>query len=144
MGINTDFDFESLKIKRYEHWDLYLHLNQNPNIGRCYASAINEGSNIVTEMTNFEMNELFGKVIPEWNDCVVDLYQSTRPNVLCLGNEWNHLHWHLIPRYDSKRYFHDMEFLDPLPKGNPGKYVHKTIDKEIMEKIKQEIKDYLL
>jgi len=33
----SEIDYEQLKIKTYDFWDLYLHVSQFPYLGRCYA-----------------------------------------------------------------------------------------------------------
>ena len=94
-------DYNQLKIKSYNFWDLFLHENQYPYIGRCYASAKREDADLVTGMDPHEMWELFQTIIPQWDVAVYELFNRSRPNVAILGNKWEHLHAHLIPRYKT-------------------------------------------
>ena len=132
-------DYEQFKIKEYELWDLFLYKNQYPYIGRCYASAKNQDADLITSMTPSECCELLYTIIPEWHRSVIELYKCDRPNIAISGNTWNHLHCHLIPRYNSKRSFEGIDFIDPNPKGNYSPYPKKEISLDILHKIKQDI-----
>ena len=132
-------DYEQFKIKRFDLWDLYLHKNQFPYLGRCYASAIREDANLVTDMKTSEAEELISMVIPSWHRAVSKLFGESRPNVAILGNEWPHLHAHLIPRFKEPKHFYDIEFVDPNPKGNYSPYPKREISLEVILKIKEDI-----
>ena len=132
-------DFSELKIKQYDFWDLYLHQNQYPYIGRCYASARRENADLATDMNFEEREELFSRVISEWAKSIEHLFGQFRPNIACFGNEWNHLHWHLIPRYKDKIEFNGINFTDPNPNGNYSPYVKMQLGKKVI----LEIKDFL-
>jgi diadenosine tetraphosphate (Ap4A) HIT family hydrolase len=133
-------DYEQFKIKRFKLWDLYLHKSQFPYLGRCYASAIREDADLVTEMKTAESKELFSIVVPEWHRAVSKLFGDSRPNVAILGNEWPHLHTHLIPRFSDIKTFYEIDFIDPNPKGNYSPYPKKEISLDVLLKIKEDIK----
>jgi len=40
-------EFERFKIREYNLWDLYMHENQYPYIGRCYAWAKRDADSVV-------------------------------------------------------------------------------------------------
>ena len=136
-------DYEQCKIKKYDHWQLYLHQHQYPYIGRCYAWALRDDAQKIVDMSKGEWEELFGVIIPAWDTAVKELFQHDWPNVACLGNTSPHLHWHLIPRYHSPREFHDMPFIDPNPTGNYAPYPKKELPLELILTIKEEIKKRL-
>ena len=131
-------DYEQWKIKQFNLWNLYLHKNQYPYLGRCYASAIRKDADIVTDMTKEESEELFSQIIPAWHKTITDLFGTSRPNVALFGNEWNHLHAHLIPRFSSKEQY-GITFTDPNPKGNYAPYPKREIPKDILLQIKEDI-----
>jgi len=133
-------DYEQLKIKKFEQWDLYLHKNQFPYIGRCYAWAIRPEADKVSDMNTHEREELFTIVIPSWEKAIKEIYGEIRPNIAILGNETPHLHAHLIPRFQTPRQFHGIEFTDPNPKGNYAPYPKKDIPLEILLRIRDEIR----
>jgi len=135
--------YEQFKIMEFKCWDLYLHENQFPYLGRCYASSNREEANLVTDITSLESTELFSIVIPSWHNAIKKLFGRSRPNVAILGNEWNHLHVHLIPRFKEPKRFYDIEFIDPNPKGNYSPYPKKEIPLETLLMIKEDIKSLI-
>jgi len=132
-------DYEQFKIKGYDNWDLYLHISQFPYIGRCYAWAKRDSAFNVMDMSAGERNELFNLVMPEWSSAIKQLFSHDTANLACLCNEAKHLHWHLIPRYNSPRIFYGVEFVDPNPKGNYSTYPKRKIQEDILLKIKEDI-----
>lgn len=111
------------QLKWYEYWVLYLHPNQYPYLGRCYAAARRAEADVVTDMTAEESFELFQMIIPEWNVTLKKIVgEGFRPNVAILGNDWKHLHCHLIPRYEKVVTLREIEFIDPNPSGNYSPY----------------------
>ncbi|MBD3318833.1 hypothetical protein GF342_02900 [Candidatus Woesearchaeota archaeon] len=132
-------DYDQLKIRDFKHWGLFLHANQYPYVGRCYAWAHREHASTVTSMRIAEQEELFGLVLPEWNRTIRELYTHDWPNVACFGNTSPHLHWHFIPRYHSPRLVHGITFIDPNPRGNYAPYERKKLDLEVLLKIKEDI-----
>jgi diadenosine tetraphosphate (Ap4A) HIT family hydrolase len=136
-------DYEKLKVKAYDNWDLFLHANQFPYIGRCYAWARREDAQLVTDMKKLERDELFDIVIPEWHEVIHALYANDWHNVAFLGNETPHLHAHLIPRYNSSKIIQGVEFKDPNPKGNYAPYPKKELPQELIMQIKEDIESHL-
>lgn len=132
-------DYDKLLLKSYTHWDLYLHPNQIPYLGRCYAWSKRENSAKVIDMTLEERTELFDIVIPEWNSSIKELFQFDWPNVSCLGNTSPHCHWHLIPRYHKTITKYGIEFSDPKPNRNYVPYEKKEIDQKTLQEIKKDI-----
>lgn len=129
-------EFERFKLKSYKFWDLYLDKAQFPYLGRCYAAAKRPEADVIGDMTKDERDELFNSVFPEWESVVKALFSLDRPNLAILGNTWNHLHVHLIPRYNSKRIFEGIEFIDPNPKGNYAPYPKRDLDEKVLLKIR--------
>src|SRR3989338_8035672 len=136
-------DYDQFKIKEYDNWDLFLHINQFPYLGRCYAWAKREDADKITDINGGELIELFGNIIPAWNKAVHQLFQHDRPNVAILGNEAPHLHAHLVPRYNTPRFYYGITFRDPNPNGNYSPYPKQKIELETLLKIKEEIKQKL-
>ena len=82
-------DYDELKIKEYKYWDLFLNEKQYPYIGRCYTSSKRAEADLVIDMNEEEVEELFFHIIPQWNNAVKKLFNCSRLNVSCLGNFWN-------------------------------------------------------
>ena len=133
-------DYDQFRIKRFDCWDLYLHVNQYPYVGRCYAWAIRPEADKISDMNVVERDELFSLIIPSWEKAVQQLYSPDRTNLAILGNETPHLHAHIIPRYSTPRNYYEIEFVDPNPKGNYVPYEKKKIDLNLLLLIKEGIK----
>lgn len=131
--------YEHLKVKEYKYWELYLHENQYPCIGRCYARAKRENADRVIHMTQEEIHELFGTIIPARNSAIAQLYQHHRENITFMGNTSPHLHAHLIPRYIEPKELYNIRFVDPNPTGNYAPYPKQKIDETILQDIKNTI-----
>ena len=132
-------DYEKFKIKVFNNWDIYLNQNQFPYIGRCYAWARREEADRISDMNLDERQELFGIIIPHWENAIKILYGDFRTNISILGNESPHLHAHLVPRQINKTIY-GVEFKDPNPKGNYAPYEKKEIPLEVLIKIRDDIK----
>ncbi len=52
-------DFSKYQIRQYDLWDLFLHKNQFPYIGHCYAWARREDAEKITDISREELTELF-------------------------------------------------------------------------------------
>jgi len=132
-------DYDQFKIKRYDLWDLQLHTEQYPYIGRCIAWAHRLEADLVTDMNASERDELFDLVVPDWKRAVTELYGPMRPNLSILGNEVAHLHAHLVPRFEIVKLFYGMEFVDPHPRANYSPYPKNELGLEILLRIKEDI-----
>ena len=134
-------EFSQFSIKKFEHWELFLHKNQYPYIGRCYAWALREDAQKITDITREESQELLELIIPRWDKAIQELYQHTWPNVAILGNDAPHLHAHLIPRYNQPVIVHGVTFTDPNPKGNYSPYPKQELSLDFLLRIKDEISE---
>ncbi len=132
-------DYEQFKIKEFDLWDLYLHQNQFPYVGRCYAWARREEADMISDMNLNERQELFDIIIPSWENAIKILYGNFRTNIAILGNETPHLHAHLVPRQINKTVY-GVEFNDPNPKGNYSPYEKRDIPLDIIIKIRDDMR----
>ncbi len=132
---------EHLKICSYKEWDLFLHPNQYPYIGRSYAWAKRADAESLLHLNKAERDELFEIIIPAWNNAIAKLFQHDLSNFAIFANTARHLHAHLIPRYNAPRSFEGMEFVDPNPAGNYAPYPKKEIPADMFEKIRTSIKN---
>ncbi len=117
--MKSDPSSDQFKIREYQFWDLYLHEQQYPYIGRCYAWALRDDALRPTDMNVPERNELFDTIVPAWESAITKLFRMDWPNIAILGNTTAHLHAHLIPRYNYPVSFRGIAFVDPQPKNAP-------------------------
>ena len=139
--LNSSFD--DLNIYSFKKWDLFLHPNQYPYIGRCYAWAKRSEAKSLLDMNREERKELFEIIIPAWDKAISKLFNYTWPNFTIFGNSARHLHAHLIPRYDQSVIFEGIKFIDQNPKGNYSPYTKKDISSQVLQKIKLSIQELI-
>ena len=138
-------DYFRFKIKVYTYWDLFLHENQFPYIGRCYAWVRKENVTNLEEMSKSEMFALFDVIIPEYSEAIRKLFPFDKLNLAIFGNEAPHLHAHFIPRRNNPIKVYDIEFTDPNPNGNYSPYNREfEIPDQTLMQIKIDITKYLV
>lgn len=132
-------DFDKFKIREYSFWDLYLHKEQYPYIGRCYAWARREDAKNLFDMNFQESSELLA-IIHDWGDALRFLFGNRAwPNLAILGNTTPHLHVHLIPRHKESIELYGIKFEDPNPSGNYAPYPKMDLPLETLMRIKSDI-----
>lgn len=136
-------DYEQFKIKRFDNWDLYLHVQQFPYLGRAYAWARRDGVNEVSQMNSDERDELFDVVIPSWENSMKLFHDKFRTNLAIFGNTSPHLHAHLIPRFETPRQYRGIDFIDSNPTGNYAPYPKKELPLEMLLSIKEQIRNQI-
>ena len=116
-------DYEQMKIAKFNYWTLSLNQDQR-YLGRTLLIANKKGDRSLADAEDheiLEMRDVFVRV----ENALRNLFQPDRFNYAQLGNEWQQLHIHIIPRYNSSIKFDDIEFLDkkgsfgPIPKLYP-------------------------
>ncbi len=141
--MGKSLEYERFFLKEYTHWVLFLHQNQC-YLGRIYLLAKRHNALDFFLMTEEEKSELFllGKVVTK---ALSNLFQPDIFNVASLGNIFNHLHVHIIPRYKESRYFEGMQFTDNRWGKNysPYDYNFKTPD-HILKNIHQALLNVML
>jgi len=125
-------DFEKFSLKKYRHFELYLHQEQFPYIGRSYAWSLRDDAKEIRDMKRGELIELHQEIFPEWENSVRKLFGSNWSNLAIFGNTSPHLHAHLIPRYESLVRFSGIEFVDKNPRGNYSPYQKMSLNEEVL------------
>jgi diadenosine tetraphosphate (Ap4A) HIT family hydrolase len=129
-------DYTKYLIKEYKYWELYLHINQYPYVGRCYAWAKRDEANHFSDMTDSELLEFKNDIIPYYENKLNYKFPSIlRFNYSVMGNEAPHLHFHMIPRYEKDFTFMGIDFKDSKKNGNYAPYEKKKISNEVIDKI---------
>jgi diadenosine tetraphosphate (Ap4A) HIT family hydrolase len=133
-------DYSKFLLREYHHWDLFLHKNQYPYLGRAYAWARREEAVEVKDMTTSEREELFDIVLPHWEMAMERNYGKFKTNFAFFGNDTPHLHAHFIPRFNEVKRFYELEFIDPNPTGNYAPYPKREVSLEVLMRIKEDLK----
>ncbi|HSI20898.1 MAG TPA: hypothetical protein VLA04_04350 [Verrucomicrobiae bacterium] len=135
--------FEDLLLKRYTHWDLYLH-EQQQYLGRCYA-ALKSGEEVDPFTLPVEIQLDFNVgVINEVRHCFDQLFAPRMYNYANLRNTWRVCHWHIIPRHELTKEFAGFTFEDRRPTKNYTPYLDlPQPGDEVIFKIRDAIREAL-
>lgn len=133
--------FQKFLIKEYKHWKVYIHQDQG-TLGRSYLWCKREDAIDFLEMTNREKDEFF-EVAKALKVAVMKLFKPDLFNYASLGNETNHLHVHIIPRYAKDREFAGTIFQDPRWGHSYRTREDFTITEEKLYKIRDAIQEYI-
>jgi diadenosine tetraphosphate (Ap4A) HIT family hydrolase len=142
------FDYQSMLIASFEHWELYLHEEAAPYLGRCVVWAKRPQADRFIDM-NAEESEELRAIVALWLEALADWLASEgqpkpyRENVSILGNSEPHLHAHLIPRYEEPVEVFGITFTDPRPHHHYKPYERVTVPDEGIEKIRDALREHL-
>jgi len=103
-------DYEQLKIKSYNHWDLYLHENQC-YLGRVFVLLKDEDIEDFLAIEGETRDEFF-QIGEDVKKALKDLFQPDKMNYAALSNTSPVIHVHIIPRYQVAREFAEVVFKD--------------------------------
>lgn len=113
---NGDPHYFQYNVKEYEHWTLRIEEKQR-YLGQAVIWLEREGDmQRLSSLSAPERDELWGKVLPEYEAAMANLWHPDHMNYSWLGNFFGmhsgHGHMHMIPRYASKREFAGEVFED--------------------------------
>ncbi len=123
-------------IKNYRYWRMYMHPNQYPYLGRCYASSHRIEAQSVTDMTLEEMIEFYQVILPQWRSVITSSWGEFLPNVAFFSNTWPHLHVHMIPRFEINPVHYGVHFEDRNRGRNYAPYISLELSIPLMADIK--------
>ncbi|MBP7134526.1 HIT domain-containing protein [Patescibacteria group bacterium] len=131
-------DYSQYLIKEYQFWSVYTHESQQ-YLGRCAIVCKRADALDLAEATKEEQAELF-VILADLRKALSHCFQPDWFNYAFLGNEFRHLHGHLIPRYASKRTVFETTFEDTMY----GQHYQLDYSRPISEEILQKIKNLLV
>ena len=142
-AMTQKIDYELLKIKSYEYWDVYLHENQC-YLGRVFVQLRDDaGVSDFLDISDEAQKEFFkvGKAIKE---ALKKLFSPDRMNYAALSNVSSTIHVHIIPRYQDPRIFHGLKFVDIRWGQNYAPYDKLfVLDQKMLLAIKESISEVL-
>lgn len=103
-------DYSKQIVKNYKFWSLQVHSNQG-YLGRCVIMCLRSDAEDYADMTEDEHEELL-LVIKEAKKAISKAFGPDWFNYAFLGNEYRHLHCHLVPRYEKEVGFLGIVFAD--------------------------------
>ncbi len=129
------FDEKKNRIKEYAHWKLLVR-NRNTTLGNCVAITKRHMERF-SEIKPEEMLE-FTDVVKDAEKALRESFQYDKINYLMLMMKDRHAHFHLIPRYSTKRVFAGLEWADTgWPKA--ASEAEQPISQDILDQVKAEI-----
>ncbi len=134
-------EFNELKILSGKYWDVFLHQDQTA-VGRLYFWYKQKADDLldIPKEALIEFHKLGNKIKSTLNK----QFKPDMFNYFSLNNFTKHLHIHVIPRYSKKielsgLIFEDISFGKSY-KSNPNFVVDKDILIKIRDKIKNNLK----
>lgn len=138
-------EFKYAEIKLYDNWSLQLFVNDQYYIGR--SVIVLRGRHIIdiTELNIEERKELFKNVLPDLKNAIDELFNPDMYNYSSIGNDCEHFHIHVIPRYKTKRKFDGDVFEDKFFNGTYSQdYERIKLSNKKIQKLKQNIKSNII
>lgn len=74
---------EELRIKEYNHWNMYLHPNQIPSLGRTIVRPRRQITSI-SQINGVELDELMREVFFEWSHSIKRLWGRNEPKKISI------------------------------------------------------------
>lgn len=134
--------FERNLVGDFPLWGVFAHDHQG-YLGRTYIALVREGD-IDPINTTPEEREQLHIIKVGLHKALSGLYQPSRLNYATMGNEWPHLHEHVIPRYDTPREIGGVVFTDENWGHNYAPYNKNfQIPEEVFAGIKEDLRDGL-
>lgn len=132
---------KDMLIKRGKYWTVLVNSNQC-YLGMCMVK-LNRHLVDLFDIKKEEREELF-EVMKQLRNALKQLFKPDLFNYSSLGNEVRHLHIHFIPRYEEKRTFQGIEFVDERW-GHHYKPYNKEfkIPQDVLDELKNLIKQKL-
>ncbi|NCN51706.1 HIT family protein [archaeon] len=121
-------------IKPYKNWTTLINFKQ-PTLGSSLV-VLNRHVDSLEGLSNEEREE-YWDVIYGLGNSMRKSFQPDKINYLMLANLESHVHYHIMPRYSSKRNFGGLEWEDKnypkLPQFNAEIKNSKLLDKLILQ-----------
>jgi diadenosine tetraphosphate (Ap4A) HIT family hydrolase len=134
-------DFSKNLVKGYTYWEVYVHGNQG-YLGRCVVWCKRDNALDLADATLEEQSELF-LILRELREAVQKVFQPDWLNYAFLGNEMQHLHGHLIPRYAKPKTFMGIVFEDRLYGHNYATDHNFETSAELLAEVRDALKSVL-
>lgn len=126
-------DFE---IKKVGSWIISLR-PQQPTLGACVITLNRECEKLssLTEKEGLELSLTFKEV----ERILAATFKPDKINYLALMMVDNQVHFHVLPRYEKKRSFEEVDFIDhswPKPPSLESPVIEDRILQRLLEKMK--------
>lgn len=139
---NDVFDKKNNLIKEYKYWNLLVR-NRNWTLGNCVV-ILKRHAEALSDATKEEMEE-FSKVTKETEYTLKKAFNYDKINWMLLMMQDNHVHFHVVPRYATKRAFAGKDWVDDAWPAMAKFFTEQKerLPQEILNKMKEEMKKHL-
>lgn len=126
------------------HWAVLLHRNQW-NLGRSLVVLRSRTIDDPLELDESEREELWTVAIPRIAHALEAAFKPDRLNYLHLANRLEHVHWHVVPRYETNpvREFGGHVFKDKRQGRTPRSKKKGNVSRELLERIASQVEAHL-
>jgi diadenosine tetraphosphate (Ap4A) HIT family hydrolase len=138
------FDRRHRPLFATERWGVLLYRNQT-YLGRSLAYLRTRPLSDVLSLSRDERDELWDEVLPELASALRAAFAPDRLNYAHLANRQRHVHWHIVPRYETEpeRYFAGHAFLDDREGQIFRTKRRGRVGREALEEIAAEVRSHL-
>jgi diadenosine tetraphosphate (Ap4A) HIT family hydrolase len=137
---NPSEELKKLSIKDYEYWRVGLHKDQT-YLGRSVV-VLNRHIEDPLEVTDQERVEWL-EAMRELRNAITLSFETSKMNYAEFGNEVEHVHWHVVPRYEKPVEFAGITFTDKRWGKNYSPYESLLVPDEVKYIIRDTIKENL-
>jgi diadenosine tetraphosphate (Ap4A) HIT family hydrolase len=127
-----------------ERWGVLLYRNQT-HLGRCLVYLRTRPLADVLSLSREERDELWDVVLPALARALEAAFAPDRLNYAHLANRKHHVHWHVVPRYDTEpvRHFAGETFVDDRPGQIFRTKRRGNVRRKVRDKIAAEVRSHL-
>jgi diadenosine tetraphosphate (Ap4A) HIT family hydrolase len=143
-GDPVAFDPRHRPLFATDLWGVALYRNQT-YLGRSMVYLRSRAIDDPLELTAEERDELWEEVLPALAAALRAAFAPDRINYAHLANRTNHVHWHVVPRYEAEpeRWFAGQRFLDNRQGMIFRTHRRGRMPREVLEAIAAELRSHL-
>jgi len=134
-NIWNKFQPDNNRIREYAHWILVIRPKQ-AKLGACTAVTKRHVEKM-SDLTPAEMQE-YAQVAKDIESALKEAFNYTVIHHMVMMFKDKHIHFHIFPRYNSKRKFAGIEWVDDF-KPDPFLQKVEPSSQDILDQIKAEI-----
>jgi diadenosine tetraphosphate (Ap4A) HIT family hydrolase len=138
------FEANRLVLLEGRSWRAVLNKNQ-AHLGRMIVYLTTREIDDPLVLTQEERDELWEEVMPRLVQALDAAFAPDRINYSHLANRVNHVHWHIVPRYESdpSREFAGWSFVDSKPGRPYSRQKKRRPPPDVLEAICAEIRRHI-
>jgi diadenosine tetraphosphate (Ap4A) HIT family hydrolase len=143
-GDPVAFDPRHRPLFATDTWGVALYRNQT-YLGRSMVYLRSRSIEDPLALSADERDELWEEVLPALASALASAFAPDRINYAHLANRTNHVHWHVVPRYeaDPERWFAGHHFHDDRQGMIFRTKARGRVPTDVLEAIAAELRSYL-